>query len=82
VQVAFLLTTTVAIARFQVDNRVNPQLAPVGGAQNDRPNDYSVGTSIYYRTPRQFMLLPSEHEVGRPDMRDKSESMCRAEAPV
>ena len=54
-------TAAVAIAQLQVDNRVNPQLYPAGtSAQNYRPNDYSVGESIYYRTPRQIGLLPSE----------------------
>lgn len=58
--IAMLSIATVAIAQYSADNRVNPQLYPTGGAQNYRPNDYSVGESIYYRTPHPLMLLPSE----------------------
>lgn len=62
---SFVLAATLSlaaevIAQLQVDNRVNPQLNPAGTVQNYQPNDYSVGTSIYYRTPHQFELLPSE----------------------
>lgn len=57
---ATLCLAAALIAQVPVDNRVNPTLNPAGTLQNYRPNDYSVGESIYYRTPRQFELLPSE----------------------
>lgn len=58
---ACLAIIAVAIAQQQADNRaLNPALNPTGGVRNFRPNDFSVGNSVYYNTPRQFGILPSE----------------------
>lgn len=59
---AFVIFISRAIGQVPANVQVNPQLAPADtAAHNYRPNDYSVGESIYYRRPPyQTMLLPSE----------------------
>jgi hypothetical protein len=62
VMAVMLVVVAAAIAQVAANMQVNPQLGPTSTqAQNDRPNDYSVGQSIHYRRPAyQTAILPSE----------------------